>query len=440
MSSQFATRLDSILPPAINAIMQGEGDVSGIVPGLSKKAIADSISEVRSILAYIDRSPDFDRAMLAYGGSNIADQIISWISNIPSYTQTGFVSFVQSYLPQFVDLKIRIELVTGGRYSAQYTAQGARNRIKSLDQRLGSAEKIHSEIESLRNQILKIRSDSEENLTKSVDNNTVMSEKTAELQHLLSEAQSIVSGENETEEDVGEPKSITSVFDQATKNLKEIEEIKISISDSQLSVGQTKTYHDEVRVSIDALLGESQRISTESKKLLQGATQAGLAGSFISEKESRKMPLVIYLCLFFGLLVATTCYGLFSFIPHFEELMQQLAAKKVSDTAFLAMMIARIALFAPLAIAIAFCASQFRKLDLIRNDYSAKMAATLAYEGYKKDVATDEELLTDLRRALINRFSEHPLRLIVKVPEAQKDSILDRNLKRMLPKSENEGS
>jgi hypothetical protein len=77
-------------------------------------------------------------------------------------------------------------------------------------------------------------------------------------------------------------------------------------------------------------------------------------------------------------------------------------------------LLVRTVLLAPFVFLAWFAAVQYRRIDLLRIDYAAKAAAAKAYIGYKDEVKGDQRLVNALRAFLIQRFGEHPVRLVTK--------------------------
>ena len=61
-----------------------------------------------------------------------------------------------------------------------------------------------------------------------------------------------------------------------------------------------------------------------------------------------------------------------------------------------------------------FTNRQISAAETLRMDYAEKAAASLAYSGYRDEMAADKSLLDRLRGSLLLKFAEHPERLLRK--------------------------
>lgn len=124
-----------------------------------------------------------------------------------------------------------------------------------------------------------------------------------------------------------------------------------------------------------------------------------MASAFITRKDELDADRTLWRSVFVLSLVLLTLAGVFYFAP-------SLAAKNWEDT------LLRLPLTAPVVWLAWFAAKQYGYAARLREDYAYKVASSMAFEGYKREMGdTEGEMKKKLLDTAVMNFGDNPLRI-----------------------------
>ena len=139
------------------------------------------------------------------------------------------------------------------------------------------------------------------------------------------------------------------------------------------------------------------------ESLLPAATSTGLATAYSKQKNSYKVPVIIWTLSFIFSLTGLCAIGLLSF-----------EGSKISfEMLDWEKLLSRTPIFLPLIWLATFSSKQYRQNKKLEQEYVHKEVLTRTYQGYKKefesqDQATGKETLSKLNEILITATSKNP--------------------------------
>ncbi len=167
-----------------------------------------------------------------------------------------------------------------------------------------------------------------------------------------------------------------------------------------------------------ALLQEIQALRQKAAEALEAASRRGLAQSFFERAEKlTKTRRAWAFGFFFGLA--------------FMAIIEFLAVRSFKSYPVL---VGHALLGAPFVWWTWFAARQYGQTAKIQEDYAFKNAAALAFNGYRREVSDDEEMVKLLRQVSISAFGENPARMFAKSDPGSPTHDLAVNLTQKLAK------
>lgn len=179
---------------------------------------------------------------------------------------------------------------------------------------------------------------------------------------------------------------------------------------------------EEATEKQQALFKEFEEHRDEIARLLEGASQAGLAASFQARRKELDKRRKTWAMAFIGsisLLMLNSSFLVFS----------------VTDNIYSIQTAVHLFLTAPLVWLAWFSARQYGYALRISEDYAFKEAAAMSFVGYRNEMATDEEMLQLLREYAIRNFGKNPADTLVTSTDHSTPlhEALDKFLSKMKP-------
>lgn len=259
-----------------------------------------------------------------------------------------------------------------------------RNQIRTAQSKVGEVESLLNQVKGLKGEVDELRDQSEakvheiETIKGSVDSQLTAIE-------LISTDSVAAAAEIEV-------------------SRAEIEAVRIEAKTSSEEIAPLVTELQGAITSKVALFKEFEDMRESVHELLGYANQIALANSFMKARKRTRVPQVAWAVVFVATLIAA---GVFSFLAY-QNLIK--LNTPISTSEFLS----KLGFLTPFLIVAYFASRQFSFLSRISADYSFKEATALAYEGYRNEVATDEELLKLLQTGAITHFGENPMHMLLK--------------------------
>jgi hypothetical protein len=194
-------------------------------------------------------------------------------------------------------------------------------------------------------------------------------------------------------------------------------QIKLALSGANESAGAIGSLKEEIErhetAASKAVSGLDEQ-NAKARDILNNATQAGLAGAYKLEREKLARQQFWYALTFYGIIAAIILYAAVFIVPIASEVIINHRADEstsIGDSALL--LFVRILIVLPAFWALIFTNKRFVYLETLQMDYAAKAVTALAYTGYRDEMGDDITLSAKLRGGLVERFIEHPSRLLV---------------------------
>lgn len=379
------------------------------VPGLDKDAILIFCHSFKNLLARVDEETGIDFAALAYSNTNVPQQVLNTFATVIAQAGNGTDHFIQNYLPTLLDLRNRLENATASAALPQHNPPAVRKRLSSLDrlinERIEQADSVAEQSSDLQAAVEATRAAAAE----AEQHTESLKKLTEEIEALKDKAKYIV----EDDDNPDEP-SISTIYDQVNARRSATEGEFKKIEEAVKRANKAAATAEQLKGNTEALRKEAQGVLDQAKAAMRGATQAGLAESFISERDKKMIGLAVYGTALAIAVVGAIIFAVKEVLPAVDLLTNAVAARTNNIGALTTGLLIRSVLLAPFVFLGWFAALQYRRIDLLRIDYAAKAAAAKAYVGYKDEMKGDPKLISALKAHLIQRFGEHPVRLVTK--------------------------
>lgn len=395
---QFDAKIGS-LETAVNAVI---AQVERQLPGFNRRAASRLFASLRASLFRVDKGKVKHPEFLAHSNGSVPQHVITSLDDALNYANQGGAAFAQHALPNLVFLQERLERASGVEARELEEFQVA--AVADIRAMVSESEEMTARLLEAGQKAESARAKSESDASKL---DTYLSEATsalAEVSEIRRKVDNLASGDGRT------GKSIEKQLQIATEKAQKVKEVH---DDIVKILEQTQ----EAKERVDTNLGRSnieyekiKSIRSESESVLKLATQAGLAASYRSERETVKKQQNIYTGVFYSAILIILCVAIFYVLPAFEGFIIAEGAIEPIQAAFIAF--TRVAVLAPLIWAVHFTSQRIQKLEILQVDYAEKAAASLAYSGYRSEMEADPDLLLRLKDGLLTRFSEHPERLL----------------------------
>lgn len=342
------------------------------LPGISKLDIESSFNRLIFLVkSFNPKNPESVSLMKIIS----SPRITTIVQNIAQFPQNP-----QAYLTNiFTQLASLSEQFLGattfeGRTEVKRASKIMLDEISSVSAKLIKASSLYEQLTAwaanIENQFKEINK-TKENLTSILEN--------VEINH-----KGINASLESTNVIIEKIKEKNSLIDESENHLRDV----------IAKVSEIKTELIE-QTSINKI---QQKIISDN---LEDSNRVGMASSFNKRKSDLTTQLWIWGVLLILSLASIALLGKFFILPDLKEENWLTFLFKLPITA-------------PFIWLAWFSGIQYRYNSTIREDYAFKNATAMAFEGYRKEVASDPLLTKELLEKSITTFSENPLRLFEK--------------------------
>ncbi|GAA4032787.1 hypothetical protein GCM10022281_10590 [Sphingomonas rosea] len=403
----YGDQYGELLEDIEDALDSMPGDPSAIVPGLTKDSLKVFFRSFKLLLDRVDAGTGIDWPHLLYSNTNVPQTVINTSANLIGARGNAIDYALQNYMPTFVDLRNRLELATGVVATDSASSTPLRRRLAAVERAFGEAQSKQAAAEELQQaleaQINDLRSKADELGTSIEDFNL----KVAEIEASRSKAISLLNGDT----DEGTSTGLEGLSARAAEIVKQAEASAKKATEAQSRASKSAQNAEQSKNSAEIVRKNAQSVIEDARKALRGSTQAGLAESFIAERDSKLKGLAIFGSLIVVGVIGAVLFAVKEVLPAVSAFSESVKSGQGIEALGISLLI-RTALLAPFVFLAWFASVQYRRIDLLRIDYAAKAAAAKAYIGYKDELKGDPKLTNALKAYLIQRFGEHPVRLV----------------------------
>ena len=406
--SNYRQRYDeklSILLPEIDNL---PARIDEIIPGISRPNLRRFFHRFSLLLGRIDKSGSKNPQFLAYGNTNLPEYLISSLDAVVDALRAGPENFFSHKLNDLVWEQMLLERAVG--VSSDELKNLTISIAEDLRSTLAKSEESLQQLRAVNDESKALQADLRQAQSEARKAASAASASLESIENLRIKMERLASSDGRTKDSLDSLiKSVRSKADDANNTAEEVQNIKEDIkqhqSDATNALGDARQSADRIN-----------DIEQQAKKVLNLSTQAGLAASYLKESVELRKRANLFTILLYGTSIATILVAAFYVLPSLEHAMT--IGKKISDA--LPVVLLRASVLAPLIYVFYFTTKQINSIEILRMDYAEKAAASLAYSGYKDEMAADQSLLERLRASLLLRFAEHPERLLRKRPSQEK--------------------
>lgn len=403
--SNFQARLNAATPEARRLVAENAPAIRKVIGNFYARDFERLSGSLLKLLERVDKSNVDHPEFLAISNGNVAEYSVQLMEGVPASLGSGVPHFLQTTLPALVQCEERLVRAVGHYYF----------KVRDIkDKQVKDIEKLSLEATAFRHQAMKDRDEIAKCLkaleadisgigSARADADTA-AKKVAEIRD---QASKLAAGD-------GRGKSLEALKRQAEAKLQTIDEVLAKTTAAMAAVSELDQQLQERSEAFSRAEKSLQETQEKASLVLGLSSQAGLASSYL--RESRKLSTKSY--IFSGILyitsIAAAVIAAVYVLPELQSSLKSLGGAGIVNAIPLAFL--RATILAPLVYIIYFTSRQISSIETIRMDYAEKAAASLAYSGYKGEMADDGVLLEQLRGSLLLRFAEHPERLLRKRP------------------------
>lgn len=393
---------DERLPAILDAVRSMPGDISNVIPGMTRAGLERFFKRFSVLLGRLDRSIKHPERMILDGQSAV-DVLFNNIDPAISHMHSSSAAFVQGFFSLLVRVQDALTDAAGTDASAvqklsSSVAADLGAAVSNVDALTARATQSARKIEELDQEARARRAE----LSSLLEQVRADAARAAEVRSTV---------EQLVRPDGRSRSSLEALARQARNRISEIDETLASAKKTADDVDAQAQSAQAARAKAESDLESLRELKIEAETILNLSAQAGLAASYKNESkrlsdQSLYFTIGLYSASAITLILAA-CY----IIP---ELNKALLAMKGQQNFWQALTftLLRASVIAPLIYVIYFTTKRISALEMLRMDYAEKAAASLAYSGYRDQMDADEELLRQLKASLLLKFSEHPERLL----------------------------
>jgi len=404
--SHYKDQFDSHLAEAVSAASNVITDFDFLVPGLRPSAVKRLLNNISKLLGRIDKDGcPYPEYLIDESGS-IPDQVIKEVAKFKNAVSSGAESFLEGPVANLAYHEWYLERALGTR--PKLIREIKSQQIRELQSILLDSQASLSHIHDLRKRI----EAEESQLARAIEGINAGSKRASEDSSYISKTREAV--EKLASGDARNKDSLERLIRTAREKFTTIEAAEASARSSNDKIARMDSELQSVLREAKETLSKLQSTQAEADAILKGATQAGLAGAYKTERDRLASEQKWYAGFFYGGVAVILVYAVVFLLPIFSGLIQNAGdgTTKIKESALL--LLVRLFVLAPVVWALMFTNRRYSKVETLQMDYAAKAATALAYSGYKDEMANDRELAKKLKDGLLVRFLEHPERLLNK--------------------------
>ena len=404
----FQERFEDRLPSLESAIKDMPGTVEDIIPGLTKERIIRLFRRVSVLLGKIDSNKVKHPQYLWMNGALAPESVIGLVDKILSNSAAGASAFVQNSLYGFLNAYDTIERAVGTD-----TAE-IKKLLSSVNSDLSIAVARTDELSSEAKGNLKELQEAHAAAMAAHDTINQLLDATRADAAKADEARRVI--QSLTNPDGRSKASLETLAKRARDRIAEIEDIFTAAGKELENAAEKSREAAQLKNAADAVMNELNEKKTEAENILNLSSQAGLAASYQKESMRLEYRHLAYSCIIYLTSIAAFLVAICYVIPSLGEALEKVGQEghHLDFWQALSFTLLRASVLAPLVYVIYFTQKTIASVELLRMDYAEKAAASLAYSGYKEQMEVDPDLLKQLKSSLLQKFSEHPERLLNK--------------------------
>jgi hypothetical protein len=398
-------RFEERLPALEQSITNMPSLISQSIPEMSESDLRRMFRRIPVQLGRLDKKGAKQPQHLFYGGQYLPDYLLSLIDPSINAMANGAATFVQQNLSQWAQALSMLDLAVGA--DADEVKRFANTAAADLAAAVSRADAIIEQAQEEADAIAEIGS------TTKAKQSTI-----AELVERISSDAARTSEARRTVDELLNPdgRAKLSLENAAKKARGIVDEISKFAVDTKNIVdtvaGDKKQLAQIVSDSNEALKGLKSK-EIEAEQILNLASKAGLAASYIKETSRLESRSTIFTVVLYVTAIFTILAAAFWVLPEIEKGISKID-NSLTLWQVLSLTLLRATALAPLVYVLYFTNKRISEIELLRMDYAEKAAASLAYSGYEDQMKSDANLLYQLKTGLLRKFSQNPERLLQK--------------------------
>lgn len=402
--TDYKKRFDDLTAPAILALNGKRDEFRSSFFNTDVAYVRRLLERLSAGLQRVDAGPINHPTYLAGAGQPFPEKAIQLISSMPSaINDSGINHFINSMLPELVAVDDGISRAIG--INEIRSAEIKSSQLRTIEKYVDWTKNAHANVSNLRTEVtedgkkVKLSSETIGKLAQEagVDAKKIRDTRTAALR---------LSGGTKTSP------ALSVIMKEAQSKLTEIEtnrDAAIKLNAELVKLGSLVVDHELAAGSAMERLSAHDK---QAKDILNNATQAGLAGAFKIEREKLAKQQFWYAMAFYGIILSIVVYAAVFIVPIASQIILNHKNQSVTIGESALLLFVRILIVLPAFWALIFTNRRFVYLETLQMDYAAKAVTALAYSGYRDEMGDDQSLSARLRRGLVERFIEHPSRLL----------------------------
>lgn len=401
--SDFQSRFDQHVAEANSAAANNTTALAAHALALHPAHIRRLLDNIRKMLGHVDRKKTKHPEFLAAAPTTIPEKAIELVASVKGSFDAGLEHFVQNTLPALVDVEQRLIKSVG---SEAFNIQDIKNsQVRSLNKIVDQAQLSGNKISVSAKNLEDIRTASSAN----VDNIKQFLEQAAADQKKISDtwkaAEKLARG-NPTQN------SLESLVRKAREKSDEIDELLSKITESEKKSKAAADNSKQFEIESNSVKSALEEANKKALGILNNATQAGLAGAYKTERDNLKKEQRIFSFVFYGIIGLIILYAAVFILPIVNEIFKEKTSTELAIKENSLLLLVRFLILTPAVWALIFTNKRYVYLEALQMDYAAKANTALAYSGYRDEMLDDGELSKLLKDGLLQRFLEHPSRLL----------------------------
>jgi len=402
--TNYRERFDSHLAEANSEISNAITDFDLVVPNLRPSSIKRLLAQISRLLGRLDREGAKFPEFLVDTEGSIPEQVIQEVANIRASLSSGAEQFINSAVYRFAYYQKQLEEAISFRPKAVQEVKS--QQVRELQSILLDSQTRLSQISSIRKQV----DEQQERASKASDKLQTAIDSADKAAETISRIRQTV--ERLAAGDARGKDSIERLVRSSRQKMADIEAAHESVISTQNATIQAHANVLEQLSLAETSIIRLSQIEKQASEILYGATQAGLAGAYKTERDRLAKEQKIFSIAFYFEIAVIVVYAAVFLFPVLSKLVESTAGAQIKVWEAALGLFFRAVVISPVIWALLFTNRRYLRLETLQMDYAAKAVTALAYSGYRDELAQDPELSVKLKDGLVARFLEHPERLL----------------------------
>lgn len=402
--SDLKKRFDELTPPALTALNAKRDDFKNSFYDVDIAFVRRLIERISASLKRVDDKKLNHPTYLASQGQPIPEKAIQLISSMPSaINDSGMIHFINSVLPELVSVDESLSRAIG--INEIRAADIKSSQLKAIERYVDWAKQAYGTISSHRSDSMTNAKVVEANLSGTNAQLLEAQANSRKIQELRATALRLSNGTKNSP-------ALSSILKDAQAKLTDIEAARESADNAAQAAKELRAELERRQIDANDAVDSLQEQGKKARDILNNATQAGLAGAYKIERDQLARQQLWYAIVFYGIISLVIAYAAFFIVPIASQIIVigDDKSEPIAESALL--LFVRILIVLPAFWALIFTNKRFVYIETLQMDYAAKAVTALAYSGYRDEMGDDVALSNRLRGGLVDRFIEHPSRLL----------------------------